>query len=139
MRKGIWIPAQYDENGNFVPAHNEWVEMTQEEIDARNAEYAAEAGPRLSKSLEALWRAAMKYQEKSCDSNFYGLLMAIKSSIEPTPTKAAACLAWLDSLWVEYYTRKAAVTSESPANTDFSSVGSCPHTFAEVRAEAEAV
>lgn len=87
--------------------------------------------------IERLYQAAMAQQITSCDSNFYGLLTAIsalaRGTGQPVPEKAAACLAWLESLWADYHGRKA---SGSP-DSDFSSYGRCPFSFLEVRAEAD--
>ena len=84
--------------------------------------------------LESLYQAAMKQQVKTCDSNFYGLLTAIgalsQGTGQPVPEKAGACIAWLESLWADYHTRKATGSTDC----DFSSYGRCPFTFLQVRA-----
>ena len=88
-------------------------------------EIAAELAPKIAaQALEDLYQRRTAKQNETCDANFFALLMAIRASIEPTPTKAKACLDWLDLLWL----------SEDPE-----SLGDCPHKFLEVRTEAESV
>jgi hypothetical protein len=89
--------------------------------------------------IEQLYKAAMDRQESICDANFMQLIgdgrvikRTITSSVLP---KVDACLAHLDTLWDEYYNRKSNLTE----NYDFSSIGSMPNTYAEVRAEIEAI
>lgn len=88
-----------------------------------------------SARLESLYQAAMNQQSASCDANFYGLLTAIgalaRGTGQTVPAKAAACIAWLESLWADYHSRKAS----GSINYDFSSYGRCPHSFLEVRGE----
>lgn len=67
-----------------------------------------------------------------CDSNFFSLLMAI-SAKETIGEKAQACLAWLDSLWIEEKRRE----DNNVSNFDFTGLGQVPHNFSAVRAEAE--
>lgn len=90
------------------------------------------------KSLQSICE---KYQADpqggDCNSNFFGLLMASKAvaksaGVDLTP-KAKACVDWLDALWLDYYSRK----GDHTTGQDFSSHGSIPHSFAEVRAEVE--
>lgn len=132
-RVATWVPESVNEEGDTIPAHNEYREMTQAELDERQAEQDAGAAERAAAKLNRLYQACKSYQDKSCDSNFYGMLMAVKTQ-STIGTKAAQCLLWLNQLWDEYYTRK---PQESPS-FDFDSVGTCPHSFAEIRAEAEA-
>ena len=90
---------------------------------------------------EALYDACIKWQSRpadphTCDSNFFALLTSIKTLSRitglPVATKAAACLTWLDTLWGDYYVRKA----NGSTDYDFSAHGGCPHSFLEVREEA---
>lgn len=85
--------------------------------------------------LESLYQGAMNQQNASCDANFYGLLTAIGAlSIgtgQTVPTKAAACIEWLETLWADYHQRKA----NGSTDYDFSSYGRCPFAFLEVRSE----
>ena len=91
--------------------------------------------------VETLYSSCMLWQSRpsdphTCDSNFFALLTSIKAVARiaqvPVATKAAACLSWLDTLWADYYTRKATGSTDY----DFSSHGGCPHSFVEVREEA---
>ena len=94
-----------------------------------------------SERVQNLYAACMTWQSRAsdphtCDSNFFALLTSIKvvSKIAQTPvaTKASACLAWLDTLWGDYYARKA----NGSTDYNFSSHGGCPFSFFEVREEA---
>ena len=94
-----------------------------------------------SARLEALYKSCMEWQSRpsdphTCDSNFFALLTSVSAVAKiagvPVATKAAACLAWLDALWGDYYVRKA----NGSTDYNFSSHGGCPHSFLEVREEA---
>lgn len=111
-----------------IPTVKTQVECEQLKLDNLNASH--------DNSLES---ACYNYQvnEFGLDPNFYGLLMAIKTlstanSVE-MPPKAKACLDAVDALWADYYSRKGDYTT----GLDFSSHGSVPYSFAEVRAESE--
>ena len=91
--------------------------------------------------IESLYAACIGWQSRpsdphTCDSNFFAMLSSLRAVAKitqiPLATKAAACLAWLDTLWADYYTRKATGSTDY----DFSSHGGCPHSFLEVRQEA---
>ena len=83
--------------------------------------------------IEGLRSQCMQYQQTTfrCDSNFYGLLMAIKAT-GIVGAKAAKCLTELDMLWSTYETFKA----DSTLIPEWSGV--MAYSFDQVRAEAEA-
>ena len=81
-----------------------------------------------------LWSAANRYQENRISSSGFAVLFNYRQ----TP-KAAAIINWIDSLWADYYARKAQLTAENfEISYDFSSNGELPETFLDARAEIEA-
>jgi len=121
------------------------IEATPEEqaqIDADRAAFSAAEAERIEDArIESLYSACIGWQSRpsephTCDSNFFAMLSSLRAVAKitqiPLATKAAACLAWLDTLWADYYARKAT----GSADYDFSAHGGCPHSFLEVRQEA---
>jgi len=119
------------------------ISLTPEEIQAVNdkeADYLIEkeAADQLyhDNNLE---KSCYDYQtnEGGLDSNYYGLIMAIKTlhTVNGTnmPVKAKAVLDWVDALWIDYYSRKGDYTT----GLDFSSHGTVPYSFTDVRSESE--
>lgn len=107
-------------------------EKTQEEKDAYEALLLEQAETARKKALrDACF--AYQYDPFDCDYNFYGLLIGGRTADKAGP-KTLACLAALDTLWTLYYTFKADASLE----VDFSSAGTIPWSYSEVRAELEA-
>lgn len=79
-----------------------------------------------------LWAAADAYI--TAEINGVGLSILAGGVIQAKP-KALAVAAWCDSIWAEYYSRKAAITAESDVNLDFSMFGEKPYTVLELREE----
>lgn len=77
----------------------------------------------------ALWEAADAYQTEYISSAAFSLVTLGVIANKP---KALAVKAWIDSLWIEYYSRKADIEN---ASLDFSSVGDMPHTIPELMGE----
>lgn len=94
--------------------------------------------------VDALYRAAMHYQNSKIDLNLSNEMQKSESIVEAGVLlevdlpKAKACGDWLTALWADYYTRKAAIQSGDEYTRDFSNNGDCPHSFAEVRDERKA-
>lgn len=104
---------------------------TAAELKAQDEQDAAQE---VTNQKEQLKRSCFEYQYwiGKCDSNFYGMLMAIKADGN-IKAKAGACLLWLDKLWNIYSYHK----ENDLSNQDFSEAGVMPHSFDEVRKEAE--
>ena len=104
---------------------------TAAEIKTFKAEKAAQE---IVSQKEQLKRSCFEYQywTGKCDSNFYGMLMAIKADGN-IKAKAGACLLWLDKLWTIYSDHK----ENDLYNQDFSEAGVMPYSFDDVRKEAE--
>jgi hypothetical protein len=81
--------------------------------------------------ISRLWQAAHDYESKGVTSTVAILLMRGIVSGKP---KALAVQAWVDSIWAEYYTRKASGSD----NFNFSPIGPCPHTVRELSEELSA-
>lgn len=134
--------AVYDNEQNLItPAVTEiqtvtkWRFMDNAELKAALIQAELDAEPQ---HIENLQNMCEIYQKNAgCNGNFFAMLTAVrgvaKSTGQPIPAKAQACLDWLDSLWAIYYTRKA----NKDWNYDFSEAGTIPHSFTEVREESE--
>lgn len=112
-----------------------WRFMNNAELKALEAEEKVVAE---LNNIETLQNMCEIYQKQAgCNGNFFAMLTAVrgvaKSTGQPIPAKAQACLDWLDSLWAIYYTRKA----NKDWNHNFSEAGTIPHSFTEVREESE--
>lgn len=112
-----------------------WRFMDNAELKAALAQEELDAEPQRIENLQNMCEIYQK--QAGCNGNFFAMLTAVrgvaKSTGQPIPAKAQACLDWLDSLWGIYYTRKAA----KDWNHDFSDAGTIPHSFTEVRQESE--
>ncbi len=82
-----------------------------------------------------LWAAADAYIYATIN----GVALSILAlGVHQQKPKASAVAAWCDSVWAEYYTRKALITAEAEPNIDFSSLGDKPYTVLELREEVAA-
>lgn len=79
-----------------------------------------------------LWSECKSYQQSRIDDA--GIAVMYRKADEGG-TKAAAIIAWVKTLWNDYYTRKNAVSSEVEANYDFSNNGELTYSFYEAYAE----
>lgn len=86
----------------------------------------------VANKVEELWQAADTYTTKFISGVAIGILTIGVISQKP---KALAVSAWSSSIWTEYYIRKAAITTMSPSDLDFSSFGPIPHSIPELQAE----
>ena len=131
-----------DDNELITPAVTElqtvtkWRFMDNAELKAAITQAKLDAEPQRINNLQNMCEIYQK--QAGCNGNFFAMLTAVrgvaKSTGQPIPTKAQACLDWLDSLWAIYYTRKA---NKDWDNMDFSEAGTIPHSFTEVREESE--
>ena len=95
---------------------------TQAELDALTAQ-----------NINSLWQSAHEYEMTYISGVAVGLLTI--GAIKQTP-KAMAVVAWSQSLWDEYYARKALITSDRMTTmNDFSDIGVPPFTIPELRKE----
>ena len=118
------VPENYEVSEGIISL------MSVEDLEARIV------ASQLKSAESALYQAVVSQKEASgMDLYFYGLLMPLIVST-PVGPKAQACLDWMDNLWLDYYKRKALLSADP--DLDFSSHGDVPHSYAEVRAEAEA-
>ena len=92
-----------------------------------NAVYTAE-------NIANLWTAADKYIWTYI--NGVGLSILAAGVYEGKP-KAKAVAAWCDSIWAEYYVRRAHALVGGFPSLDFSGFGEIPHTVLELREEVE--
>ena len=75
-----------------------------------------------------LWQGAYDYEFAEISGVAIGMLVLGVLQAKP---KAVAVKDWSQSIWTEYYTRKANGTT----NTDYSMLGACPHSIPELMAE----
>jgi len=86
----------------------------------------------VNKKIADLWASADAYINS--EINGVGLCL-LSAGVQQQKPKALAVAAWCDSIWTEYYVRKALITVESSVSNDFSSFGSKPYTVLELREE----
>jgi hypothetical protein len=84
--------------------------------------------------IHKLWRTAKSYQENQLDANG---LIGMQFKANSGGTKAAENVNWVQSIWGEYYSRKAMIQANpaSDVSMDFSSLGSLPHNYYEAMNE----
>ena len=101
-------------------------DLTQDEFDAGLAAMQAD-------NVRALWQAATDYQESYISGAAYGL---VTMGVLQQKPKALSVMAWVNSVWAAYYTRKPQVTPQwNAALLDFSSCGPMPCTVPDLMAE----
>jgi hypothetical protein len=77
-----------------------------------------------------LWAAANEYQQSRMDAN---AMAALRSKTTP---KALAVIAWVESIWTEYYTRKTVIAGGDFTGTaSFRTLGEPPYDFYEAYSE----
>jgi hypothetical protein len=88
----------------------------------------------LEKKKDCLWRAAKSYQEDQLDANG---LIGMQFKAQAGGVKAQANVDWVQDIWDEYYTRKAAIEADPDADIslDFSALGDLPHGYYEAAGE----
>jgi len=90
----------------------------------------------LTKAQEELYKACTDYQNTQVDGNTSNELTLGRAFVESGKAtsgdlpKSAAVGAWIESLWIEYYTRKA-----TSLDSDFSEFSLCPHSYLELSEE----
>lgn len=151
------IPAVLDENGIIIeeekivnhPAFDEVVQAVTEEVIVEitpssivhhEAEFtveiedvtAAHDAELLARKYSDLWSAANAYQSAQVSGAAIGLLTLGVIMQKP---KCTAVQAWIKSVWVEYYTRKAGVSLQNNVNLDFSVCGNILYTVPELMEE----
>lgn len=104
-------------------------------LEERRQAYAEKI---LTENDDKQWQSAFKRQEDlGYDFNLMALISGISSACTISnvaiPSKTKACQDALDELWNEKHRRVA----ENDLNLDYSSFGSLPYTYSEIRAEAE--
>ena len=108
------------------------IPFTAEELAAYEvAKVAADAKAAVdaeTNRIAALWKAAHDYEYKEISGSAIGLLALGVGQGKP---KCVAVMGWIQSIWTEYYTRKAGTSSD----TDYSSCGACPYSVPELMAE----
>jgi hypothetical protein len=133
-----------DTNNEIVPAWDElipqpdiiipaWTEEIQAEYTVEIVDITAEVNAKeLQRKYDYLWKAANDFQSGQISGAAIGLLTIGVLMSKP---KCADVQAWIKTVWVEYYTRKAMLTLESELNLDFSVCGMIPFTVPELMEE----
>jgi len=113
-----------------IPAWSEEIEAeyTIEIVDITDEINAKE----LQRKYDYLWKAANDFQSGQISGAAIGLLTIGVLAQKP---KCTAVQAWIKSVWVEYYTRKAGVDLQNNVNLDFSVCGNIPYTVPELMEE----
>jgi len=114
----------------IIPAWSEEIEAeyTIEIVDITDEVNAKD----LASKYDSLWKAANDYQSAQISGAAIGLLTIGVLAQKP---KCTAVQAWIKSVWVEYYTRKAGVDLQNNVNLDFSICGNIPYTVPELMEE----
>lgn len=102
----------------YIPAHQQY-------LDALNQDM-------INQKIAALWAAADAYINTELSGVGFSILAAGVTSGKP---RCKAVAVWIDSIWTEYYNRKALVTVTSEDDLDFTSHGPKPFTVLEMREE----
>lgn len=82
--------------------------------------------------IQQLWESASAYVNKYITGLAIGILTI--GVIQNKP-KALAVTEWSNSIWTEYYRRKALITDTSVDDFDFSSFGKIPYSIPELQKE----
>ena len=93
---------------------------------------AAQDAATIAAKIDRLWAAADAYTSSYISGVAIGLLTIGVLQGKPM---ALAVSAWSSQVWDSYYTRKAAVTSGSVDNLDFSAHGPMPYSVPDLRTE----
>ncbi len=113
-----------------IPA---WTEEVEAEYTIEIVDISAEMDAKdLQRKYDYLWKAANDFQSGQISGAAIGLLTIGVLAQKP---KCTAVQAWIKSVWVEYYTRKAGVSLQNNVNLDFSICGNIPYTVPELMEE----
>ena len=113
-----------------IPA---WTEEVEAEYTIEIVDISAEMDAKdLQCKYDYLWKAANDFQSGQISGAAIGLLTIGVLAQKP---KCTAVQAWIKSVWVEYYTRKAGVSLQNNVNLDFSVCGNIPYTVPELMEE----
>lgn len=114
----------------IIPA---WIEEIEAEYTIEIVDITDEMNAKdLQRKYDYLWKAANDFQSGQISGAAIGLLTIGVLAQKP---KCTAVQAWIKSVWVEYYTRKAGVSLQNNVNLDFSICGNIPHTVPELMEE----
>ena len=110
-----------------------WTEEFEAEYTIEIVDISAEVDAKdLQRKYDYLWKAANDFQSGQISGAAIGLLTIGVLAQKP---KCTAVQAWIKSVWVEYYTRKAGVSLQNNVNLDFSICGNIPYTVPELMEE----
>lgn len=132
--QAITVTPAYDElvpqPDIVIPA---WTEEVEAEYTIEIVDITDEVNAKdLQRKYDYLWKAANDFQSGQISGAAIGLLTIGVLAQKP---KCTAVQAWIKSVWVEYYTRKAGVNLQNNVNLDFSICGSIPYTVPELMEE----
>lgn len=114
----------------IIPA---WIEEIEAEYTIEIVDITDEMNAKdLQRKYDYLWKAANDYQSGQISGAAIGLLTIGVLAQKP---KCTAVQAWIKSVWVEYYTRKAGIDLQNNVNLDFSVCGNIPYTVPELMEE----
>lgn len=132
--QAVTVTPAYDElvpqPDIIIPA---WTEEIEAEYTIEIVDISAEMDAKdLQRKYDYLWKAANDFQSGQISGAAIGLLTIGVLAQKP---KCTAVQAWIKSVWVEYYTRKAGVNLQNNVNLDFSICGNIPYTVPELMEE----
>ena len=128
------ITPAYDETvpqpDIIIPA---WIEEIEAEYTIEIVDISAEMDAKdLQEKYDSLWKAANDFQSGQISGAAIGLLTIGVLAQKP---KCTAVQAWIKSVWIEYYIRKAGVDLQNNVNLDFSICGNIPYSVPELMEE----
>lgn len=132
--QAITVTPAYDElvpqPDIIIPA---WIEEIEAEYTVEIVDITDDVNAKdLQRKYDYLWKAANDFQSGQISGAAIGLLTIGVLAQKP---KCTAVQAWIKSVWVEYYTRKAGVSLQNNVNLDFSICGNVPYTVPELMEE----
>ena len=99
-----------------------------EAVAVNEAAALAQASAAESARIEAIWQGAYDYEFAQISGVAIGMLVLGVLQSKP---KALAVKGWSQSIWTEYYTRKA----NGSTDASYTALGDCPHTVPELMVE----
>lgn len=122
-----YIPVA-DEIWELHKLHPDYVWNGTTLVEAASVVYEPDPAAVEAQRVSSLWQAAHDYEYKDVSGSAIGL---ITLGVLQSKPKCIAVMAWIKSIWTEYYLRK----GNGSTDCDYSSTGDCPYTIPELMTE----
>jgi len=117
----LTVKGHYEQQWSVSP-------LTGEDLAAAQERKLLDDTTKESQRIQSLWQAAHDYEYAAINGSAIGL---VTIGIMKGLPKSIAMQAWIQSIWNEYYTRKANLSTDFT----FDELGVCPHTIPELMVE----